>query len=231
MFLCPSSSYASVMSDVHSGFVRQRRGLMLISFILSTVLLFGISGTEIRVAPGGGSVSLDVGETKYIVYALWAAWVWFLYRYWQHFLVARIADLESLQNDQRPKVKRAFLKPMLERGERALRRHLEGEYSKAEEFRIVGVALNSGPQRDGWKRVYGVVKAEAVALVKDGRAKNLGTQTALLELKRPWIWPRLCVAIFLVNFKHRYFSEFWIAYIIALVPVVVAFAKHWNAIL
>ncbi len=201
---------------------------MLVSFILSVVIIFGITGTDVRLAPGAGSVTVDIRNPDYIVWALWVVWGWFLYRYWQHFLVARITDLESLQENQRPKVKRAFLKPMLRLSEQALRGRLEGEYPKAEEFRIVGVDMGKGPERDGWKRVYGVARAEAVAAVKKGGSTNLGTQTAPLELKWPWIWPRLCVAILMVNFRHRYFSEYWTAFIVALIPAAIAIAKEGN---
>ena len=213
------------MSNIHSAFVRQRRSLILISFILSAVLVFGITGTEIRAAPGGGSVSLNVGKTQYIVYALWVAWGWFLYRYWQLFLVARLDDLESLRNDQRPKIERAFLKPLLGLGEGALKRQLENEYQKAEDFRIVGVVLSTAARRERWKRVHGVAQAESVAVVKNGRATGIGRQRAPVELRRPWIWPRLCAPVFLVNLKHRYFTEYWSAFVVALLPIALAFAR------
>jgi hypothetical protein len=63
-------------------FVRQRRNLMAISLILIFWKLADVSVEEMHVL----NVCLVIGQTNAVLYALWVAWGYWVWRYWQRLL-------------------------------------------------------------------------------------------------------------------------------------------------
>lgn len=207
-------------NDVRGAFVRQRRSLILVSLVLTVVLVFGIAGSQVRLAPGAGSLTVDFGEATIIVRALWAVWGWFLYRYWQHFLLVRADDLAELLDRQKLPVRSGFSKRMLEMGAKSLEQTLRREHTDFVGIELREPTFSTLPERDGWNHVSASYIARVIITAPGGQPRDLGQKRCELKLAGLRMYPRLIRTILPVNVRHTYFSEYWTAFLFALAPPV-----------
>jgi hypothetical protein len=183
-------------------------------------------------SPGTGTgLIIDFGHIRVIYLGLTIVWFWMLYRYYAHSGSAKkSAENELLDSQLRP-IQRVFRDRLI-----AMPIEQSKKDAKAHQKRAIGSLSDrssrcrSGPHRVGWQRVWAQVAVELTGVSKQGSTVNLGTfeHEVTIRLWRLY-WP-LFLAVAPVNFRRYYFSEFWTAYAVALLPPIAAVLNFQDMI-
>ena len=70
--------------DIRQGFIRQRRGLFIITIVLFVIDIADVNVSAIKKIPLLGT-GVQVGNPDALYYALWVAWGYWFWRYFQYF--------------------------------------------------------------------------------------------------------------------------------------------------
>jgi hypothetical protein len=190
--------------EIWEGFVRQRRNLIIISLVLLFAETSELSISKLNVFGN----ELLISNPMTVNYALWAAWFYWLVRYYQYFLHAhgryeiKEAYSNRLEGNVRELVRKRAL-PQCQNVENYFFREIERKSLR------------------GWSIAHG----ERIRTVVDGRADykeinrtdTLAFRNLLLPRLRSW---------FYVVFQTRHATEYILPFLVALAPL--AHALFWR---
>ncbi len=203
------------MSEYEAGFVRQRRGLITISVVLTIVVWFGLEGCKLRVGPGGGTgLTVDFGDARYVYWGLYAAYLWLLIRYSQYFVQLRESVLEQLDKEQYSRINSAFARRLHDLAVNEIIEVVRPKYPENTKIVIGGLRTDAPVERKRWKAVQ---KTFTANLRVRGHGADTVKYTASISGLSLY-WP-LLKAITPVNIRQPYFTEYILPLVFALPPL------------
>lgn len=218
-----------MVKELHDSFVRQRRSLILISIVLTILVWFGINGTEVRVGPGGGAgLTLDLLDTRLIYLGLYLMWGWFVYRYWQYVVPARVDSKIDLDNVQLARIEKYFQPLMVRKAKETYHQYAMRQHPEADEVKVSGIGL-SNYAYERWIRVSCTAKSVLIKMI-DGKDVSLGEIDVIPEITGWRLYCPLLKAITPVNIKHPYFTEYLSPFVFAVGPLI-AFVLRWESVI
>ncbi len=142
--------------------------------------------------------------------------------------MARTDELNELVTLQGERVVSTFGARLLKAGEKDIDKTLLELYPEPAIVEPIKKVIHGRPRRVGWRRIEAGVSTDGQPVVKYRPNRNVresAVNTSVI-LKAPWIWPSLVRSILPVNLKHRYFSEYWTAFVFASLPLLIYVFTH-----
>ena len=221
--------------EIQAGFIRQRRGLFLISLVFTVALVFGINGTAVRLGPASGTgISVDLQNVKIIYGGLCAIWLWFSYRYWVYFSKVRgpaktemTAVIEGLA---RTRFKSAWEKLAdIEVREKIIENYPNMKSFKFDKFRYHDPVLSREHRYMKWSLEWKatIAKTDAPSVsTGDAAEEDIKVEGWRYDLK---LWGILLTTYW----RNPYFSEYYAAWFVAAVPALIAllYPDHLQTVL
>ena len=199
-------------AELRAGFVRQRRSLIATSAVLTLFMSAGVTLNDLSILGN----TFNIARPNLVPGALWLLWAYFGLRYYQHF--SDLRDPGPLNA-----FKARISNRMIRRAETEMEARLRAQYAVDGKAYSAVIRYNEKPS---WGEPAGKWYVVLNGSVMDGEVNGVSHQTGFADQQftyEPSFWDRL-IARSWVALNTRYFSEYSLPVVVALVPVLVSFA-------